>query len=46
MDGALTYQEEPRMELLNGKIVMMSSPSVNHTQTAGNIYHIFRNFLN
>jgi len=45
MDANLAYQEESRMELLNGKIVMMSSPSINHNQTAGNIYHIFRNYL-
>ncbi len=46
MDANLAYQEDPRMELLNGRIVMMSSPSLNHNQTAGNIYHIFRNYLN
>lgn len=40
------YQEEPREELLNGKIYMMSSPSVNHNRVAGNIYHIFRSCLN
>ncbi len=45
MDGNLAYQEEPREELLDGKIYMMSSPSVNHNRTAGNIYHIFRNYL-
>ncbi len=45
MNGSLAYQEEPREELLNGKIVMMSSPSVNHNRVAGNIYHIFRNYL-
>ncbi len=45
MNENLAYQEEPREELLNGKIVMMSSPSVNHNRTAGNIYHIFRNYL-
>ncbi len=45
MDGNSAYQEEFREELLDGKIVMMSSPSVNHNRTAGNIYHIFRNYL-
>ena len=45
MDGNLAYQEEPRTELLDGRIVMMSSPSINHNRTAGNIYHIFRNYL-
>ncbi len=45
MNGNLAYQEEPREELLNGKIVMMASASVNHNRAAGNIYHIFRNYL-
>ncbi len=45
MNEDLAYQEEPREELLNGEIVMMSSPSVNHNRTAGNIYYIFRNHL-
>lgn len=45
MNGNLAYQEEPREELLNGKIVMMAGASVNHNQVSGNIYHIFRNYL-
>lgn len=45
MNENLAYQEEPREELLNGKIVMMSSPSVNHNFVAGNIYHAFRSYL-
>lgn len=45
MRGNLAYQEEFREELLNGKISMMSSPSVNHNRVAGNIYTIFRNYL-
>lgn len=45
MDTDLAYQEEPREELLNGEIYMMSSPSVNHNRVAGNIYHIFRSHL-
>ena len=45
MNGNLAYQEEFREELLNGKIYMMSSPSVNHNRTASNIYYIFRNYL-
>lgn len=45
MNENFAYQEEPLEELLNGKIVMMSSPSVNHNYVAGNIYHIFRNYL-
>ena len=39
------YQEEPREELLNGKIYMMSSPSVNHNRVSFNISHIFWNYL-
>ncbi len=45
MNGNLAYQEEPREEMLNGKIHMMSSPSVNHSQVASNIYYAFRNYL-
>lgn len=45
MNGNLAYQEDPREELLNGEIYMMSSPSVNHNRVAGNIYHIFRSHL-
>jgi len=45
MNGSLAYQEEPREELLNGKIVMMSSPSVNHNYVARNIFAIFHSYL-
>ena len=45
MNGNLAYQEEPREELLNGKIYMMSSPTVNHSQIASNIYYAFRSYL-
>lgn len=45
MNASIAYQEAPRTELLNGKIVMMSSPSVNHSQVASNIYYAFRNYL-
>ncbi len=45
MNGNLAYQEEPREELLDGKIVMMSSASINHNRVAGNIYYIFRSYL-
>ena len=45
MNGNLTYQEEPREELLNGKIYMMSSPTINHSQIASNIYYAFRSYL-
>lgn len=45
MSGNLAYQEELREELLNGKIVMMSSPSVNHNRVAANIFFAFRGYL-
>lgn len=45
MNGNLAYQEEPREELLDGKIYMMSSPSVNHSQIAFNIAFAFRSYL-
>lgn len=46
MSDNLAYQEEPWEEKLNGQIFLMSPrPSVNHNQAAGNIYHIFRNYL-
>lgn len=45
MNGNPAYQEEPREELLNGEIVMMVSPSVNHNQVASNIYYALRTYL-
>ena len=45
MNTNLAYQEEPREELLNGKIVMMPSPSVNHSIVASNIYYVFQTYL-
>lgn len=39
------YQEEPRTELLDGRIVMMSSPSVNHNRVASNIFLAFWTYL-
>ncbi len=45
MNGNLAYQEEPREELLGGRIYMMSSPTVNHSQIASNIYYAFRSYL-
>ncbi len=33
MNGNLSYQEEPKEELLNGRIVMMSGSSMNHSTT-------------
>lgn len=46
MNGNLAYQEEFREEMLDGKIYMMSSPSVNHSTVSSNIYYAFRTYLN
>lgn len=42
----LAYREEPRYEILNGKVVMMSPrPATNHNRVSGNIYYAFRSRL-
>ena len=44
--GNLAYLLETYDEMLNGKIVAMSPrAAVNHNVVAGNIYHIFGNYL-
>lgn len=46
MSDNLANQEEPRDEMLNGKVVLMSPrPSINHYRISGNIYTIFRSYL-
>lgn len=47
MENVAFFDEEQiPMELINGKIVMMSPrPRVNHTRISGNIYSIFKNAL-
>ena len=46
MDNNLAFQEEPWEELISGKIVAMSPrPAVNHNFVSGNIYYIFRQYL-
>ena len=42
---AYKFEEEPREEVINGKVVMMSAPTLNHTLIAGNIFGIFRDYL-
>ena len=37
---------ERREELIGGKVVMMAPTSSNHNRIAGNIYYIFRRYLN
>ena len=39
------YQEERQMEMIDGKIVMMASPTLNHVFIAGNIHRIFSEYL-
>ncbi len=49
MAGSLAYQgdfeEKRRVELIDGKMVMMAPASSNHNRIAGNIYRIFSNYL-
>ena len=45
MSDNLAYQEERREELIDGKVVMMSPASVNHTFVSGNIYWLFASYL-
>lgn len=42
MSTNLAYQEDPREELLHGKIYMMSGPSVNHNRVAFHIATAFQ----
>ena len=46
MQSNLAYQEEQREEVINGKVVMMASPTVNHSFIVLNIYSIFDKYLN
>lgn len=46
MNSNLAYQEEPREELIGGKVVAMSPrPAFNHNRVAENIDFMFRSFL-
>ncbi len=45
MSDNLAYKEEQREELLDGKIYMMSSPSINHNRVASHIFNAFYNYL-
>lgn len=42
---AYEFEEERREEIINGKVVMMASPTLNHNFVAGAIYRIFGNYL-
>ena len=46
MESNLAYQEEQREEIIGGKVVMMSAPSLKHIFISGNIYRIFSDYLN
>lgn len=44
--GEAAYKEEPWIELIDGKVFMMSPrPRPMHTDIAGNIYHLFQTYL-
>ena len=45
MQSNLAYQEEYREEIINGKVVMMASPTVNHNFVVTNIFRIFDRYL-
>lgn len=47
MSSNLAYQDELREELVNGQFVAMSPrPTTQHNRIAGNIFWIFRTYLN
>lgn len=43
--GNLAYKEEPKTEIIGGKLVMMASPVVNHIFIGANLSRIFGNYL-
>ncbi len=45
MNTNLAYREEPREELIDGKVVAMSPAATNHNRIAGMIYHTFQSYL-
>ena len=45
MQTNLAYEEEYREEIINGKVVMMASPAVNHNFVVANIFRIFDRYL-
>lgn len=42
---AYKFEEDVEEEIINGKVVMMASPTMNHMFIAGNIYNLFFNYL-
>ena len=45
MNTNLAYELEPEVEIINGKAVMMASPTINHIFIAGNIHTLFNVYL-
>ena len=46
MNHNLAYQDDPREELIDGKIIAMSPrPSYNHNKAASNVYRRFADYL-
>ena len=45
MNSNLAYQDEFREELINGEVVAMAPPTMNHCIISSNIYHIFKSYL-
>ena len=43
--GNLACKEEPRTEIIGGKVVMLAAPSTKHEVAVDNIYSIFRDYL-
>jgi len=41
----MSWDDEPRVELINGEIHLMSSPTVQHQSILGNLYIEFANYL-
>ena len=39
------FEDERPQETINGRLVMMASPTVNHNIVSGNVYHMFRDYL-
>ena len=43
--GNLAYQEEPRTEIIGGRVVMLAAPSMSHVFIAADIFRIFDAYL-
>ena len=41
----MSFQEEPRTEIINGKVKVMEPQWINHVLIKGNLYGIFGNYL-